>query len=337
MVQAYTDDLSERALMSSRKAIFQTLANLAFSLIAMAILMNLTKGAPQGAHYTIFTACIASVMVICYFVLFALSKPYESDTRSLKAEEGGGERISTGKAVATVVVNDQLWIVMVTLFGLFFAMMTTLGVLIFLFDGVYHEINGMPIYGTVTALAGLPGAYLGPVLAKRLGKKNTFLVGVFGNAACLLITYFFLMGSFITFIVGVTVAGFFLQLAMGLSFACFADCVTYSVWKRGVAAAEFTMGMYSLPIKVAVMGSRIVIPVVLGAAGHATDDSGHVVEVASALSAYQILAVLIPAAVVAVVGVVFVLLFRLTDKRLGEMNEDLASGNAPFMKAAAAA
>ncbi|MCL2339354.1 MAG: MFS transporter [Actinomycetia bacterium] len=338
MVQAYTDDLSERATMSARKNMMMTLSNLAFAGIAVTILMQLTKGAPGPTAYTMLVIAMATIMLICYLILFAMTKPYEKDTRGLKAEEGGGENITMAKAIMTAVKNDQLWVAIVALLGANFAMMTGIGVLVYLFDGVFDNPAGMSIYGVCTGLAGFGGAFLAPFIAKAMGKKNGFILGSVLYAAAMLITRFVLINmGFVAFIAGVTVAGACIAISTGLGFALWADTVTYSVWKRGVAAAQFTMGIYSLPIKVAILGSRIMVPIILGAAGHTVGADSHVVKVPAALEAYKDLATLYPAIIVFACAIFLLLFYRLSDKRVIQMQEDLANNNAPFMKAGAAA
>jgi len=341
MVQAYTNDPHERALLSSRKAMYVTLSGLAFSLIAVSALTAATAAyqTPLSWHYTIFAACMASIMIIGYLTLFMLSKPYEKDTRGLTVEQGGVEKISTGKAVVTALTNWQLWIVMITLLGVNFANMASRSVIIYLFAGVYGFPAGMSIYGTVVGIAGFCGAFLAPFLAKKVGKKNTYITGSLLYCTMLVITRFFLTGSLVTLFVGVTIAGMFLAFCTGVAFAIFADCVTFSKWRTGTAAAGFTMGMYSLPIKVAITVSRVLIPLVLGAAGHAVDPAtGHLLNTSDAvLNAYKDIVLLYPGLIVGVMSLFLLAFFRLNEKRLAQMNEDIANGTAPFQLKGAAA
>ncbi|WP_237096943.1 MFS transporter [Paenibacillus dendritiformis] len=76
-----------------------------------------------------------------------------------------------------------------------------------------------------------------PMLAKRIGKRNTALLGMAVGAVSQLGMYGAALASSIPLLVGAVVAGNAgLGLTAGLMYAMLADTVGYGEWRSGVRA-----------------------------------------------------------------------------------------------------
>lgn len=101
----------------------------------------------------------------------------------------------------------------------------------------------------LTNLASLPGIAAGAWLSRRIGKRNTMLLGLAGMATGIGVIALAESGGLAWLIGGNLIANFSKGLYIGLLFALMADTVDYGEWKTGIRAAGFLFAAATLGVK----------------------------------------------------------------------------------------
>lgn len=171
----------------------------------------------------------------------------------------------------------------------------------------------------LTNLATLPSVVIGAYLSRRIGKRNTMLVGLVGMALGIVLIGLAGPADTALLIGGNIVANFSKGFYVGLLFAMMADTVDYGEWKTGVRAAGFLFAAATLGVKLGLGFGGAYSAWMLSSAGYVPN----VEQTVSALAAIRANYIVAPAICTGLM-VVLLLLYRL-DGQHAQIMRDLAA------------
>lgn len=321
MISAYSDDIQQRATMSSRRMLGQALGKIVFSLVAVSLIGFFAgpNGDPNAYMYA--TMIIAIPCVLCYILVGVVARRFGYDkllASPAEAGKGAAPKESLWKSIGNAIRNSQLIVLLVSDFGRCFAFYLVTAVTAYYFRIVLGDMGAMTLYLLLINIAAALGSIVAPHISKIIGKKLAYFIGFFGYAACLMII-FFIPNQVTLFMVVMFIANFVFQLSFGMGTAMFADTVIYGEHKTGVNSRGFIMGLYSLPIKLAVVVRASFIGIILAAINYTPDTITPEITngVINLFTIY-------PAIALVVLGVFGLIFYRLTDKRVSQMTDELA-------------
>jgi len=218
--------------------------------------------------------------------------------------------------------NDQLmWL---ALAYLLFAIgyVATTAVLMLYFQYVIGNIAAFSIVGIVSAITGIVAVPLFPIITKFISRKYVYLIGIF----LMLIGYLFLsivpVASMVGIVIGLVFFYFPYQLIFLSVLMTISDSVEYGQWKNGVRNEAVTLSLRPLLDKLAgALSNGIVgfISVTCGMIGDA-----QVRDITSkGISTFKVYAFYLPAALMLVSAVIFLLKIKLTEKKHAEIVKEL--------------
>lgn len=157
----------------------------------------------------------------------------------------------------TLILNFVYW------FGYAMRMQTTVYYL-------RYNFNRPDLIPTVmlTNLATLPSIAIGAYLSRRLGKRNTMMIGLGGMALGVTTIGLAAPGEIALLISGNIIANFSKGFYIGLLFAMMADTVDYGEWKTGIRAAGFLFAAATLGVKLGLGFGGAFSAWILSAAGY---------------------------------------------------------------------
>lgn len=341
MVADYTDDAGERAILSSRKTMWMSAGNVLFS-IAIIPLLDVFGGQSQPTAFFYWIAVVLCIMLFGYLALYVLAKPYEITIPGAGTAEQNADAAVQGpppetmaEAIKVTVTNVPFIILLLAQIGTSTGMFFMMSGIPYYFQSIFAQtptFMGMPLmsaYMFVTAIVGIIGAWLAPMISSKFGKKNLYCAGAIINACFIFLVYFMFSSNFPLFLACVAIGGFINSFGAGLGFAFFADCITYNIWRTGKSGAGFLMAVASLPIKIAVMLRGILMPMLYGVLGVVIDEFGMTGTDPASQAGLKFICLLLPQVLVVVFIVIIFIFFRLDDKRVAELNADIAAGRAP--------
>ena len=197
------------------------------------------------------------------------------------------------------------------------------GTAIYFFNKIFGSAANWPIYLVVINITAFLGTLLAAPLAKRIGKKATYIVGVTGYAIVLILVYLFASVD-VFFIVALALGTMILQFAFCMITAMFADTVTYGEWKTGKNIRGFIMGLLSMPIKISIFARSAVIGGILAAIAYVPKVPATAIE----LSGIRLMVAVIPAAACVISGLIILFFYKLTDKKMVQYAAELNERNA---------
>ena len=327
MISAYTDDVQERTVLSSRRMLGQALGKILFSSIAVGVIVKFSglfgevDAIGRNAQgYGMAAIVLPLVMVACYFIVFFVSKGYESTSNDKKAPAVAQEqKLSVWESIKLAVTNSQLVVLAIADFGRCFAFYLITSMNAYYFRVVLDAPGMLATYLVWINISATIASLITPYVSKLLGKKNTYFFGMIGYVIGLFVVYFFSEGNPTLFMVTMIIATGVVQLAFSVGTAMFADTVVYSEWKHGVSNRGFVMSLYSFPIKTGVLVRATFMSLMLKAMSYNPDSI-----TPTMVTGIKNLFTIYPAVVIAVCTAFFFLFYKLTDKKVAELSKEIA-------------
>ncbi|SNS37098.1 glycoside/pentoside/hexuronide:cation symporter, GPH family [Anaerovirgula multivorans] len=297
----------DRVNLSTKKAQFQTFSGVAFALLFMPLVGILGSGnEATGFLYTV--ALFAVLQILGYWYTFKITKDYESYDSNKKLD--GTTGLTAGEMIKQIFGNSQLLIIMLVDSFRTTAMFGIIGLLSYYFVYIAGNLNLITVGMFVGTLGTFVGSLFAPAVAKRIGKKNTYIL----SCSISLIAYMLmrLLGQNYVVFIGLSALGNIgIILSMALGPAVYMDAAEYGFYKTGKDSTAFIMSMLSMPIKIGVALSGAAIGFGLAAIGY----DPTVAVTPTFLSSMMNVIALIPAGC-ALVSLILVFFYKLDEKTM---------------------
>lgn len=164
------------------------------------------------------------------------------------------------------------------------------------------------------------GSFIAARVAKKLGTKNTTIVGVAGWLVIWVIAYV-LQPGYVLLNVLLVLSQVFFGLSYGLSANLYSMCATWSHWKTGENTLGTTMSIMTVSVKLGVTLRAIILPAFLSLVAY---DATATVFDAAAIAGIEQMYFLLPIGLLVVSLIPFLLLFKIKDSDVTKMNEEIA-------------
>lgn len=311
-----SDSQEERTALSVTRNIGSVVGQLLFSFIGVATITffgNLFHATAMG--YTIAALLFTVVNGVCHIALYYITKDVP-----VAQSESKKEKLSVGEMFKVFLSNPPLLILSfgdLLRYTAYFLISSTAA---YYFAAVLKDSGAMSVYLTAQTCMGVLAALAVNFIIKAIGKKATYVLSclMYGGTAVLM--YFFGgEGATMIFIVVMSIGSFFNNCIRATVTAMTADTVMYSMWKSSINARGFIMSMTNIPIKFGSMIKSVILPVGLGLIGYQAGVDA-TPEVAQGIA---VIMCLIAGGSVVISGLINLLFYRLTDKRVEEMTAEI--------------
>ena len=308
----------ERTVLSSSRAQGMAAAGLLFSFTGMALITYFGERTDRITGFSLAIAVYGFATVLGYLYIYRLTAgrdPYnESNTAS------GNRGQSLREIVGLVFKNPALLgLILAQTFNLTSLFMVT-ALAIYYFTYVQNDPAFVSPFILITSIGRFAGTLVASWIGVRIGKRRCYWMFL----ACAAFLFFlarFACGTSWGFTIMCTLALMVYSIAVSMITALFSDTVIYGEWKTGRNIRAFTMALMNIPIKVGVFLRSVIVSVGLGAIGfvaNATPTPGVISGISSLIT-------LIPAAACAIAAVIFYFGYRLDDRQVLHMQEEIAS------------
>ena len=301
-----------------------------FGYIVPALLVFFTAKMGESNAYAVLGLIIGLITIAFYVALaIGLRGSYverEAVARNRSADGAKKKNISLGKTFATIFTNKALlamFFFMAVHKGYYFIYVTCAA---YIFTYVFNDFGLMGTFMVVFNLAAIIGVMFGPLWRKIFKEtKRCFFTCMLTHVIVMLImALFFNSFSAISYMAIFAVSSFFMGMLENYVMPMFAAASDYGAWKSGNRLDGITMSIYSLTITTGNMVATIIRTIVLNRIGLDAVVAGAAVT-ESFLSGLGVLFAWVPFGM-SVISLLFIALFPLTDKRIEQMNADMAAG-----------
>jgi glycoside/pentoside/hexuronide:cation symporter, GPH family len=310
LAASMTQDSVDRASLGSYRAIGSQFAMLISGMVVIPIVLYFPN---QKLGYTVGIASMALVGVIFHYICYRNTNEYV--IREPRIEK---EKVPMSKLFKLLLSNRPL--IALCLVCLFMVAASNLRTAVQLYYLQYNLKNAglMSLLSFTSVGIAVIGSFFIPALVKRLGKKNTFvmglLIGIVADAA-----NFLLPASIPTFITLLTIGSLGLSFAMGLPWVMVADAVDYHEWKTGQRTEGIVYSSYSFFRKLAQALAGFIPGVALGLIGYVPN----AVQTTGTLLGIKGLMFLVPAGLNLVAAVILIIVYNLTEDLYKKIIDEL--------------
>jgi glycoside/pentoside/hexuronide:cation symporter, GPH family len=241
MLPLMTPNQQERTTLSIFRMTFSMLGGL----ISYAITLPLAKFFGGGAlgwnrSFIVFGVVAVVLFLVCFFGTKERVEPVSQGRAQVPV-----------KVAITTLLRNKYWILMAALGFALFMMLGLIGSNLYYCRYILHNVDLFGPLMTMFQIAVIAGMVsVGPVV-KRLGKRQTALLGT-GLAIVGQGLMFLAPANFTIVAIGTVIKGLGFSPLAGTMFAMVADTIEYGEWKHGVRTEGLTFGAVALATKISV-------------------------------------------------------------------------------------
>ncbi len=321
MNSSMTTVREDRIAMSSNRGMFNGLGAIAFSLIGMPLILALGKNNPPMG-YTITVAITGLVMVACYYVLFFITKDYAFHGTSVQTGQAE-QKMSVGDMFKQIAYNPPLIGLMLGEFGRYLGRFVIFGLAFYYFKYVVNNLAVITIFFTGLNVVIFLGAAVSNPLAKKFGERNVYMASL-GIFVVGLLAIWLMPMNYISFMIVMFLAYIGYAMPDALGVVMYSSTVDYAEWKTGKNARGFVMSLLSFPIKAAILARSVIITAVLAGAGYVAE----MAPTPELVNGVKNGITLIPAVIILAGLMCIMFLYRITPKKLEQMQKEIAARKA---------
>ncbi|MBE5107558.1 MFS transporter [Bacillus thuringiensis] len=241
LLPSITSSSQERIVVNAFRGIGGKVGLFIVSGAALPLVAFFGQGDQQdGFLYTMIL--FASVSVVLYFITFA-------NTRE-RVQVNGNKPIPFKEGVKALRGNLPWLILLFVNVLLYIAIISSMQSTIYFLTYNLNREDLIPLINGLTVLM-VVGTIAAPFLAKKIGKRNTLVLGFIITSIGQVVIYIGAEAAAIPILIIGRVVGISgLGLAVGLKFAMIADTVDYGEWKSGVRAPGLLMAASIFGVKI---------------------------------------------------------------------------------------
>jgi Na+/melibiose symporter-like transporter len=320
MVGSLSQRPDERTILSSSRAQGMAAAGLIFSATALPMITYFGARTNTVVGFSITVAIYCILMVLGYWYVYKISAAASAESDKAVPVVQKQARPSVKEIVALVFKNPPLLMLIIaeTFRNTCLFMITSFA--FYYFGYVLKNSAFLSVFILAISLAALFGTFAAAWIGVKMGKRNCYWI--FQVLATFVFISALLVGKATWgFTIIFCIAYMLVMIAGSMSTALFADTAVYGEWKTGKDIQAFIMSLLVLPIKVGVLFRSAVITMGLTAIGFVAN-TVPTEKVASGISSIMIFA---PAIASIIAAVIFYFGYRIEDKDVLKMQDEIAS------------
>jgi len=323
MISIVAKTPDEKVLMSSNRSTYNNASKFAWAYLGVPFLAILTRLVSDKFAYATLAALLAIVTIIAYWGHFKMFEGYEDSGTEERASAVKTRRAKTKprdlfKALA---MNPPLLVLLLADVGKWCFNFVIAGTVVYYFKYVALNPAAQATYTLIIAFCAVIGAYISRIIAKKLSAKTTVVAFFLMMAVCL-----FIARAFYTDMWAVMILISLAQLGYGCTYSCslamYADTCVYNEWKTGKNASGWIMGLQNIPLKVGSTVRSIIITACLAVGGFsaAIAPADATVEMKEAIC---LALMVVPGAILAICALILLFGYKLSKKKLEEMQSEI--------------
>jgi Na+/melibiose symporter-like transporter len=257
-------NMAIRGAISAKQFQGQQLGNIIAAAITMPLILWVEGMGADG--YSVIQTALALLGAVGYLPLFFATKEFDKYDPNFK--QAGGASVKLGAIFGETLKNGQLRILFLADSLRWAAYMSLTAIAAYYFRYVAQNMAMLTLALTTQSVAGFAGSIAGRPISKKLGKKGSGIVTGILCAAFFAGLAVWGQSSPYVYIVCMSGVYFFFGI-IGAWFAnLYLDCGEYQLYKTGKDNRTFTMGFYSISVKIGFILSSTAIAAMLELSGY---------------------------------------------------------------------
>ena len=239
-----TEDASQRNAITASRNIGMNIGILIVNGLSSVLMLRFSAPGSEVADSSgyFYTGLIYAIVSIpCFLAVFFSSKEHVMPTKA-------PERFSLLDILKNLVSNKPLMVMLIIMIFGMCAQMGRIGVVIFYIMYNVGAFSLIPVIMLSPSICGIISSLLVPTVIKKLGKRNTMIVGYVGQALSLVFLYFLPYTNLPGIVIANGLFGFF-NVAFPCSLGMIADSVDQHEYETGTRQDGVAYATYGLAQK----------------------------------------------------------------------------------------
>lgn len=264
-------DGETRSLLSGHNAFYGGIGKILYSLVIVSLLGFVQSKVPEAYSYPIIFEIFMFLGILGTLYEIWITKGYDTTALTETAEAAAVQQKKKPSFFTTIkgafaslplasVSLSYLFTRIVQLFGS--------GLLVYYYTYVAEDRSLQTVATTAISTLVMITGVLMPMLAKKIGNKNSYVLCLLLAAAGHGVCYFFGLNSAMAFTVGAVLVCGSMDAMLVPLIAMFGDCAVYSEWKSGTESKALTMNMYSVFGSLSGFLKNALLPTALAMSGY---------------------------------------------------------------------
>ena len=307
-----TQDAGERNVLSGSRSFLGIIGNGLMVGVLTPILVQALGGGDAAKGWQLTAIIYAIIGVGCLYFTFFTSKE-----RYVSKEDN---KISFGDLFKMLAKNRPFILIAITILLLASGMFIRTSAAAYYVTYNLGQEDLLPAFLGISVLALMVGLIVGMVVAGKIGKKATMMMGLAASIVGTIIFHFIPYGNTTALLAVNAAISFALALGFGLMWSMISDTVEYSEWQTGVRAEG---GIYSVASFVMKLASAIAggVPALILAI---TLYEPHVEQTELALNGIRSMMTIVPI-IFSILALIALYFYNLDEKTFAQILEDLAA------------
>lgn len=243
-----TTNQYERGLLGNFRMLLATAGTMTVNTFVLKMVVALGNGDQYNrAGWTKTFIIIGIATVILNLFMFATCK--ERVVENNTEDENQKEKVSFIKSIKGLITNKYWVLIVIVMFVMYFMMSCFFGSAAYYAQYVMGDISYYAPLSNALSVAQIITMFITPFVMKKIGKRNTMLIGTIVSTA----------GFFLTGVAGVSLTvQIIASIIKGIGFGCSAavmfgmlqDAITYGQWQNGYGSSGMGNAASSFCMKV---------------------------------------------------------------------------------------
>lgn len=315
MIPAMTNNPQERSVLASLR---QAGGNLGLLIATVAFwpIVKSFENEQTGFYVAVSIFAIGGLFFI-FFMYHSVEERYDYDVNSRVDET---EKVPLLHQFGLLFKNRPLIGMSLASLFIFSAFNVRLAVQVYFAQYVLHDNSAVSYIGLFSIACVFPGVALVPYFTKRIGKRNTYILGCAIWFVADLFAFFFVKST-LSFVILSCFSYFGSAFPNSLNWAMNSDCVEYGEWKTGTRNQALTYSGFIWFRKVSQALAGFIPGVVLAAVGYVANQE---IQTASTIAGIRALMFGYPLAMCILSILCIRFIYNLTDEKYLQITAELA-------------
>ena len=310
----------DRTILSSSRAQGAATAGLIFSVTALPMITFISIRTNDIMGHTITTAVYTVLMILGYWYIYWITAGRNSNSQKSTPVPETEARQTVREIVILVFKNPPLLLLIIAEIFRNTSLFFVASFAFYYFGYVLNNSAFMSGFILTIHIAALLGTLAAVWIGVKIGKRNSYWLSLFLGAVCFALAIF-VGGTTWGFTVIFGIGYMFSYIAGSMTTALFADTAIYGEWKTGKSIRGFTMALLTLPIKVGLFLRAQIIALGLVAIGFIANT----VPAPNVVRGISYIMIIAPAAASAVAAAIFYFGYKIDDKHILRMQDEIAA------------
>ncbi len=310
----------ERTILSASRAQGMVAAGLVLSATGLPMITFFGVHTNKVIGLTIAVGVYTILMILGYWYIYKMTAgkdPYDETGMDASKKES---RQSLREIIGLVFKNPPLLLLILAETFRNTCIFIVTAFAFYYFAYVLDNAAFLSLFILAISIAGLGGACAATWVGVKIGKRNSYWIFLV-LAAIGFASAKFLGGTAWGFTTIFCIASMLGMVPQSMSTALFSDTVVYGEWKTGKNIRAFTMALLSFPIKVGVLFRSAIVTIGLMVIGFVANE----VPTPSVIDGISSIMIFTPAAVCAIAAAIFYFGYKIEDKQVLWMQEEIAA------------